>query len=199
MSSCSILASMPAGAHPQIVGVLRRASWLRHRWCADCWPCASLKPTSRCHSAFCCSSWRICWFTDGHLVGFAVEAFVAMAAHAAAQAENLAAGVERAGHLGDDFLGVALLAAGFDVLLVVQRPEPVFVVAVRLLDAGKRHAVAAVAGRAAELFGVVDLEQFLVRDGWRTPLRRPWRPRSASPARACPGGRIRSGPPGRRP
>ena len=38
----------------------------------------------------------------GDLVGVAVEAFVAVAAHAAAQAEDLAALVEGVGHLGDD-------------------------------------------------------------------------------------------------
>ena len=61
---------------------------------------------------------------------------------------------------------VALLAAGLDVLLVMQRPQPVLVVAVRLFDAGERHAVAAMAGRAAEAVGIVDLEQLLARDGW---------------------------------
>jgi hypothetical protein len=96
------------------------------------------------------------------LVGFAVEAFVAMARHAAAQAEDFAPGVQVVGHFGDHLPRVTLLAAGLNVLLVVQRPQPEFVVPVRLLHAGERRSVAAVAGRAAETFGVVNLEQFLI-------------------------------------
>ncbi len=46
---------------------------------------------------------------------------------------------------------------------MMQRPQPEFVVPVRLLHARKRRAVAAVARRAAELFRVVDLQQLLVR------------------------------------
>ena len=67
------------------------------------------------------------------------------------------------GHFGDDFLHVALLASGLNVLLVVHGPEPVFVIAVGLVHAGERRAVAAMAGCAAEILGVVDLQQFLIR------------------------------------
>ena len=78
-----------------------------------------------------------------------------MASHAAPQPEDLTAGIQLVGHLGDDLLGVTLLASGFQIFLGVQRPQPVFVVAMRLLDAGQGHAIAAVARRAAELLRIV--------------------------------------------
>ncbi len=58
----------------------------------------------------------------GHFVGLAIEPVIAMAAHAAAQAEDFAPGVQRGSHFRDDLFHVALLASRFDVLLVVQRP-----------------------------------------------------------------------------
>src|SRR5581483_3460593 len=96
------------------------------------------------------------------LVGVAIESFVAMAAHAAAQTEDFASGVECVGHLGYDFARVALLASGFGVLFGVHRPEPVLVIAVRFLHVVHCHAVPAVTGSAAEAFGIVNLQQFLV-------------------------------------
>ena len=71
----------------------------------------------------------------GELFPIAIVAFIAMAADAAAAAENLTPLVERAGVLGDDFLGVTVLAACLHVLRIVHRPEPILVAAVTLLDA----------------------------------------------------------------
>ena len=88
-----------------------------------------------------------------------------MAAHAAALAEKeFAVGdmrayvADRQEHVG----GVAGLATGFGILLGKQRPQPVLVVAVGLFHAGGGPAVALVAGRAAELVGIVRLQQFRI-------------------------------------
>ena len=54
--------------------------------------------------------------------------------------------------------GVAGLAARFDILFGKERPQPVLVVAVSFLDAGGRASIALVAGRAAELVGIVNLQ-----------------------------------------
>src|SRR5262249_57946183 len=99
----------------------------------------------------------------GDFVRLAIEAFVPMAAHASAQTENLAALVQRVRHLRDGFARVALLAAGLDVLLMVQRPQPELVVPMRFFGARKRSPVAAVARRAAEALGIVNLQQLFVR------------------------------------
>ena len=55
--------------------------------------------------------------------------------------------------------GVAGLAAGLDVRLRKHRPEPMLVVAVRLLNAGGRPAISLVTGRAAELVRIMGLQQ----------------------------------------
>ena len=99
--------------------------------------------------------------------GFAVVAFIAVAAHAAALAEEIFAFVDdfpldiAAGqhHVG----GVAVLASGFDVGFREQRPQPVLVVAVGLLHAGGGAAVALVAGGASKFFGIVKLQQLRLR------------------------------------
>ena len=57
---------------------------------------------------------------------------------------------------------MALLAAGFEVLAMMHRPKPERVAAVRLDDAVDGHAIAAVARRAAELLGIVNLQQFFI-------------------------------------
>src|SRR5205809_437046 len=85
-----------------------------------------------------------------------------MAAHAAAQAEDFAALVERVRHLGDNFLVVALLAAGLHILRMVHRPEPECMAPMRLDNTVGGDTVAAVTGRTAELLRVVDLQQLLV-------------------------------------
>src|SRR3989338_2121198 len=101
---------------------------------------------------------------DGLAGGFqalaiVVEAFEAVAAHAAAQAEELLAAVQHLGLLDHHVAGVALLAAGLEVLAVVERPEPVLVAAVGLDDAGGGAAVAAVTGRTAEALRFVNLQE----------------------------------------
>ena len=88
-----------------------------------------------------------------------VEALELVAADAALFAVDLLGGVEHRRMLGDGIGGVALLAAGVVVLRIVERPEPVLVAAVRLFHGVERAAVAAVAGRAAEFFVRVELQQ----------------------------------------
>ena len=70
-----------------------------------------------------------------------------------------------AGLFGDHVGGVALLAAGVEIFGVVERPEPVLVAAVGLFDRVEGAAVAAVAGRAAEFFQRMDLQQLRVGMG----------------------------------
>ena len=65
---------------------------------------------------------------------------------------------DRQDHVG----GVASLASGFGILLGKQRPQPVLVVAVSFFDAGGGASIALVARRAAELVGIVHLQQFRV-------------------------------------
>ncbi len=98
----------------------------------------------------------------GQIFRIAVEALIAMAAHAAAQPENFAALVEGIRHFCDDLFVVALLAARLDVFRMVHRPEPERMAAVRLDDAVGGDAVAAVTRRAAELLRIVNLQQFFV-------------------------------------
>ena len=99
--------------------------------------------------------------------------------------------------------GVAGLASGFGILFGKQRPQPVLVVAVGFLDAGGGAAVALVAGRAAELVGIVSLQQFRlgmagegvgILVGLLLALARHDRGRDPAAARARPCGRTRSGP-----
>src|SRR5579863_651790 len=102
-----------------------------------------------------------------------------MATDAAAPLEKILAGGEDRSMVHNHVTGVALLTAGLHVSAasechsgsvsrsgrdafhaggVVERREPVLVLAVRLLHAVELHAVAVVAGRAAELVGVVNLQ-----------------------------------------
>ena len=73
-----------------------------------------------------------------------------MAADAALGAEKLLAFIQHRRVLGDHVSRMALLAAGFIILGIVERPEPVFVAAMSFLDRINGAAVAAVAGRASE-------------------------------------------------
>ena len=91
-----------------------------------------------------------------------VVALVAMAAHATFLTEQVLAIVDGLPlHIaaGEHHVGrVAGLAAGLRVLLGKKRPQPVFVVAVRLLHTRRRAAVALVARGAAKSFRIVDLQ-----------------------------------------
>ena len=90
----------------------------------------------------------------------AIVVLEAVAAHAAAILEEFLAVAQHRGVIHDHVHGVALLAAGLDIFQGVERPQPVFIIAVRLLNTFQRHAVAAVAGRTAEFLRVVEPQQF---------------------------------------
>ena len=109
----------------------------------------------------------------GHLFRLAVETFVTMAAHAAAQAESFAPGVQRVRHFRDDLFDVALLAAGLEVFPMMHGPEPEFVTSVGLDGAIDCGAIAAVARRAAELLRIVDLQQLPIGMADEKPPRLP--------------------------
>ena len=100
---------------------------------------------------------------SGQLFGFRVVPLEAMAAPAALVHVQVPAHVQRLAARSDDLLGVALLAARFDVLGEIHRPEPELVAPVALGHAARSPAVAVVARRAAERLGVVDVEQFRPR------------------------------------
>ena len=95
--------------------------------------------------------------------GLLVVSLVAMAAHAALLPEQIFAVVDGLPlHIaaGQHHVGrVAILATRLRIFLGKQRPQPVLVVAVPLLDAGGGAAIALMAGRAAELFRIVNLQQ----------------------------------------
>ncbi len=100
---------------------------------------------------------------------FFVVALIAMAAHAAALAKEIFAVVDglplhvaaHQHHVG----GVAGLASGLRVFFGKQRPQPVLVIAVRLLDAGGGASIALMTGRAAELVRIVNAAAIPARDG----------------------------------
>ena len=87
----------------------------------------------------------------------------AMAANAAFPLEKLLAGAQLRPMIHHHVRGVALLATGLDVGLVVQRPRPVLVFPMAHLHAIHLHPVAVVAGRATKFFRVVNSQQFRVR------------------------------------
>src|SRR5258708_11444424 len=60
---------------------------------------------------------------------------------------------------------MALLASSFEVLAMMHWPEPELVAPVRFFDAVLGRSIAAVAGSAAEIFGIVDLQQLFI---WMT-------------------------------
>src|ERR1035437_2172351 len=85
-----------------------------------------------------------------------------MAAHAAFYLEQVPAAGENGSEFEHAVAGVALHAAGFGVGGGKQRPQPVLVIAVRLLRARGSATVAVVAGRAAETLHIVESQQRLV-------------------------------------
>ena len=96
------------------------------------------------------------------LFGFFIVAFIAMAAHAAALAEEVFALADGPAHLAADqhhVGGMAGLASGFEILLRVERPEPMLVIAMCFFDAGGRTPIPLVARRAAEFLGIVNLQE----------------------------------------
>src|SRR5207245_10420031 len=96
------------------------------------------------------------------VVGFFGIAVVAMTTVTAFLAEQIFAFVD---DLELSFIGgqhhvsrVTCLAPCLDVLLRKQRPQPVLVISVRLLDAGGGASIALVARRATKLLWIVDFE-----------------------------------------
>ncbi len=81
-----------------------------------------------------------------------VEALESMATDTSFFPVELLCVVQNRSVLGDHIRSVALLAPGLEVLRIIQRPEPVFVPAMRLLNGVKRAPVPAVARRAAKFF-----------------------------------------------
>src|SRR5581483_4305376 len=94
-----------------------------------------------------------------------VVVLIAMAAVAAAQPEQELAFINDVGRRRRQvrIRRVAELASRLNVLLLEQRPQPVLVIAVRLLHAGGRAPVALVTRRAAKLLRIVHLQQLFVR------------------------------------
>ena len=90
-----------------------------------------------------------------------------MAAHASSLAEEVFAVVDGLPlHVaaGQHHVGrVAILATRLRIFLGIQRPEPVLVVSVRFLYARGGAAVALMARRASELFGIMNLQQLRFR------------------------------------
>src|SRR5262249_46466218 len=92
----------------------------------------------------------------------AIVAFIAMAADASTLAIKIFAFADRPADVSADqnhVSGVASLASGFDILFGKQWPEPVFVVAVRFLDAGGGPPIALMTRRTSEFVGIVRLQQ----------------------------------------
>ena len=58
---------------------------------------------------------------------------------------------------------MASLAAGFGILPGEERPQPVLIIPVRLLNTGGGAPIALMAGRAAEFVWIVDLEEIRIR------------------------------------
>src|SRR5262249_16237709 len=99
----------------------------------------------------------------GERIGLTIERFHPMAAHTAPLIEQILGGGGGVGALRHGIVCVAHLAAGLGVLFMEQWVQPERILAVRLNDAGRSAAVAAVTRRATELVGIVDLQEFLAR------------------------------------
>jgi hypothetical protein len=105
------------------------------------------------------------------LLGFIVETFEAVTPHTAALAVQLFAAVQHRRIVQHHVLGMAHLAARFEVFAIVERPEPVLVTSMALDHAGGGPAVATMAGRAADPFerfgriavGIVQPQQLDIR------------------------------------
>ena len=95
-------------------------------------------------------------------ISLAIKTFITMATHAAALIEKIAPEIQRIGALCHAVFGVTLLAACFGIFFFKHRPEPKFILAVRLQIAGRRATVAPVTTRATKAIRVVNLQQFLV-------------------------------------
>ena len=94
------------------------------------------------------------------LFRFAVEPLELMATDATHLLVKLFSAVQYAGEFQDDIVRVALLAAGFNIFLGKQRPQPMPISTMPFLDAAGGAAVAVMARRAAEQVRVVNLKQF---------------------------------------
>src|SRR5262245_2192382 len=88
-----------------------------------------------------------------------------MAAGATANLEQVLAAIQPIGTLQTAVTVMTLVATGLDVFLVVERPQPVLVPAMRFFYRSGSAPVAAVTGRAAKSIRVVGLQQFFVRVG----------------------------------
>src|SRR5947207_1497309 len=91
---------------------------------------------------------------------FAIESFVAVATHATALVEKVAAKVERVGSLRNSIFSVTLLAAGLRILFLKHRPEPELVTAVALHITGRRAAITPVTTRTAKPIRRMNLQDF---------------------------------------
>src|SRR5207249_10429599 len=100
---------------------------------------------------------------DGEQIfGFLVVAFETVTAHAAALAEKILAFADHPADVvgNDDHIGgMANLTACFEVSTRKYRPELVFIIAMRLFNAGGGAPIALVARRAAELVRIVNLQE----------------------------------------
>ena len=94
------------------------------------------------------------------LLRLVVKAFKLVTADAAARPIERLAPVQDRGVLRPGIGRMTLLAAGLEIVAVIERPEPVFISPVRFLNAGNRAAVPAVTRRASKPVRVVDLQKF---------------------------------------
>ncbi len=95
----------------------------------------------------------------GEQVILIVKTLELVAADATLLAEEFLSLIEHGGMFGDGVRGVALLASGIVIFGIIQRPEPVFIAAVRALHGIESAAIAAVARRAAKFFLRMELQQ----------------------------------------
>src|SRR4029079_13404592 len=93
-------------------------------------------------------------------VGLAIEAFVAMTAHATALVEEVAPKVQRVGALRHAIFCVTLLAAGLGVFFFKHRPQPKLVPPVAFDFARGSAAVSPVTAGTTKLIRRVNLQNF---------------------------------------
>src|SRR6185369_17592220 len=89
-------------------------------------------------------------------VGLAVKRFHAMTTDTAALIEQILREIQLVSTLRHAVIGVTHLAAGLSVLFGKERVKPERIKTVALLNARSRASVAAVTGRATELFRIVN-------------------------------------------
>ena len=92
-----------------------------------------------------------------------------MTAHAAALVEKISTEIQRVSALRHAIFRMTLLAAGFGVLFLKQRPEPVLVTAMTLHFAGRRAAVAPMTTGTTKALRIVNLQQFFIRMTHKRP------------------------------